>query len=423
MATTPTSIQTACLKSRSCSASSRPKPSFKRAHTTQSSPEPPPPHLLHEKLTLPSGRTLGYAIYNSQLAPPQSTSSSAKLETNPPKTIIYFHGYPSSRLEGLSFTTWPKKHNFTLIVPDRPGFGLSTPDPSRTILSWANDIRALGHHLRLPSFYILGCSGGGPYAISCAHALSGDMLLGVGVIAGSPPWYGVGGKFNAKDVTLSRRILAWGSVSYPGVIRWVADGILGGLRWVVKTEFVGGLIDRWIEGVKGLEQQRQSSKGENTGSIASEKANASSSSSPEERDYEKQDSLETDELSITRARNHLLSSSLEAFTQGSHAAIQEARLLSQPWGFELEDVRYEGIKIWHGVRDINAPISMVRAMVERLPASTVFKDIDADHYSMGHFFEDALVGLLDSGWRTSEEEDRESKTSKGMRVEYESIRI
>jgi hypothetical protein len=232
------------------------------------------------------------------------------------------------------------------------------------------------------------------------------MLLGVGVIAGSPSWYAststsVGRKLslNVKDVTLSRRGLAWGSVYCPGVIEWAVDGVLGCLRWAVKTEFVGRLIDRWIEGVKqGQQKQEQTlegnSKGESAGSNASENANSTS----EEKEPEKQDSPETEELSIstTQARNNLLSSSLEAFTQGSHATIQEARLLSQPWGFQLEDVRYDGIKIWHGVRDINAPISMVRNMVKRLPESTVFTEIDADHYSMGYSFEDALVGLLDS---------------------------
>lgn len=233
------------------------------------------------------------------------------------------------------------------------------------------------------------------------------MLLGVGVIAGSPSWYtstDVGkASLNAKDVTLSRRVLAWGSVSCPGFIEWVVNGVLGCLRWAVKTEFVGGLIDRWIEGVKQQPQEQEQhieegSEG-NTRSTGSEKPNPSSSSSLEERDFQKQDPPETDELSlsITEARNNLLSSSLEAFTQGSRATIQEARLLSQSWGFELEDIRYDGIKIWHGVRDINAPISMVRDMVERLPESTVFTEIDADHYSMGYFFEDALVGLLDSG--------------------------
>jgi pimeloyl-ACP methyl ester carboxylesterase len=48
-------------------------------------------------------------------------------------------------------------------------------------------VRALANHMGLDRFAILGVSGGGPYAVACAHALPREMLSAVGVIAGGPP--------------------------------------------------------------------------------------------------------------------------------------------------------------------------------------------------------------------------------------------
>lgn len=73
--------------------------------------------------------------------------------------------------------------------------------------------------------------------------------------------------------------------------------------------------------------------------------------------------------------------------------VQEARLLSRDWGFRFEDVRFEGVKVWHGVRDTNAPVEMVRYMVERMPQA-MLKEYDDDHYSMARHVEEILRDLM-----------------------------
>lgn len=58
---------------------------------------------------LPDGRNLGYADYGDPLGKP----------------IFYFHGWPSSRLEGMTFHAAGLKLGARIISPDRPGLGLS----------------------------------------------------------------------------------------------------------------------------------------------------------------------------------------------------------------------------------------------------------------------------------------------------------
>ena len=101
-------------------------------------------------------------------------------------TLFFFHGFPSSRLEGAGVDKLVRRHNIRLISVDRPGFGLSTFQPGRRILDWPTDVEALATHLNLKRFAVLGGSGGGPYAVACAYSLPPEMLSSFNVATSSP---------------------------------------------------------------------------------------------------------------------------------------------------------------------------------------------------------------------------------------------
>ena len=50
------------------------------------------------------------------------------------KPLFFFHGWPSSRLQGKAFDKIAKELNIRIISPDRPGYGLSDFDSKRTLL-------------------------------------------------------------------------------------------------------------------------------------------------------------------------------------------------------------------------------------------------------------------------------------------------
>lgn len=73
-----------------------------------------------------------------------------------------------------------------LIGIDRPGIGMSTRKPDRTLLQFADDVRLLAKALSLDSFALLGYSAGGPYALACAYQLANSVSR-CAVVSSLPP--------------------------------------------------------------------------------------------------------------------------------------------------------------------------------------------------------------------------------------------
>lgn len=90
-------------------------------------------------------------------------------------------------MEGALFDSPAITPRARMICVDRPGYGLSSPQPNRTILDHVKDIEYLAEHLGLDSYGCLGISGGGPYALACAKALPADKLKAVSIICGLGP--------------------------------------------------------------------------------------------------------------------------------------------------------------------------------------------------------------------------------------------
>ena len=57
----------------------------------------------------------------------------------------------------------------------------------------------------------------------------------------------------------------------------------------------------------------------------------------------------------------------ESFHQGSNGPAYDGRLYGQPWGFELEDIAFDSVHLWHGERDQFVPVSIARSMAKAIP--------------------------------------------------------
>ena len=122
--------------------------------------------MSSQTITLPDGRTLGYATIGKG------------------KPVMYFHGTASSRLEVYLLKHLTTKENIQLIAIDRPGYGLSTYKPRKNIQDINNDINFLANHLGIEQFSVLGWSGGGVFAL--AYITYFPQRITCGVIAGTP---------------------------------------------------------------------------------------------------------------------------------------------------------------------------------------------------------------------------------------------
>jgi pimeloyl-ACP methyl ester carboxylesterase len=113
-------------------------------------------------MLLTDGRAVGFADYG----PPAATA------------VLWCHGGPGSRIEPAHLAAQASDAGLRIIGVDRPGYGLSTPQPGRSIAGWAPDALAVADHLGIGQFVAVGTSTGGAYALALA-ADDPDRVLGV----------------------------------------------------------------------------------------------------------------------------------------------------------------------------------------------------------------------------------------------------
>lgn len=100
--------------------------------------------------------------------------------------VMWFHGIPSSRIGARVLHEQARSRDVALIVPDRPGYGCSDPDPDRRVIDWPDDVCAIAEALRLPRFSLLGVSGGFQYVLATALAIP-ERIHRAGVVSAMGP--------------------------------------------------------------------------------------------------------------------------------------------------------------------------------------------------------------------------------------------
>ncbi len=122
------------------------------------------PNLPWMERVLPAldGRSIGVAEFGD----PEGTA------------LLWCHGGPGSRLEPAWLDGAAAEAELRIVGVDRPGYGLSTPQPGRTIASVVADMLDVADQLSIERFATVGVSTGGAYALALA-ALAPDRVLGV----------------------------------------------------------------------------------------------------------------------------------------------------------------------------------------------------------------------------------------------------
>lgn len=121
--------------------------------------------------TLKNGRKIAYYQYGDSSGEP----------------IFFCHG-TGSHVHVMLLDDSARRHGYRIIVPDRPGVGLSDFYPQRKILDGADDISLLADELKIDKFGIMGISGGGPTLLACAYRLKERLNFALD-LAGAVPLY------------------------------------------------------------------------------------------------------------------------------------------------------------------------------------------------------------------------------------------
>lgn len=128
--------------------------------------------LRDDTVTLPDGRHLGFAEYGDPGGVP----------------VMLFHGTYGCRTQRYPDDALTHACGVRLIVPERPGFGLSSEHEDRSFISWTQDVAYFADQLQLDRFAIIGHDAGGCYACACALEIP-DRLSNVVVVNSLAPFH------------------------------------------------------------------------------------------------------------------------------------------------------------------------------------------------------------------------------------------
>ncbi|HEY1011586.1 MAG TPA: alpha/beta hydrolase [Herpetosiphonaceae bacterium] len=283
-----------------------------------------------QTISLPDGRALGFAEYG----PPDGFP------------VIGFFGAGARLMRPPDDQT--SAAGVRLITAERPGFGLSSPQPGRRLLDWPADVAALADALGLGRFAIVGASQGGPYAMACAYALQ-ERLSVVGLISSLAP-------FEA-----------------PGVL----EGMARQLRLLP-------VIARRMPWLLLLSQK-----------LAAPMARRN----PARLIRAMFRGLPPNDAAVLASHPAVnpifLHDAPEIYRQGGAGVAADIQLVTHPWGFRLEDIRAP-VLLWQGEDDRNVPPAMGRYLARAIPGCQATFVPDAGHFMIYARWQELLGRLKEA---------------------------
>ena len=268
------------------------------------------------ELQLADGRTLSYGEYGDPHGTP----------------LVFLHGFPGSRLAAAVLDEAARGKGVRVIAPERPGLGQSSPQPGRTLLDHSRDIRCLADQLGIDRFTILGESGGGPYALACAHELTDRIdrvavVCGLGPVTGAGATAGIAVKERFGYAVATRAPLLAGRALVP-IATWARRR---------PRQFLH--VTAWQLGT-------------------------------------------ADRLALHGPVGDLVAADfVEAFRQGGLGVGQDLALLFRPWPFEVGGIRTP-VVFFHGEEDRTVSVAVTRELAALIPGARTHISAHHGHFSL-----------------------------------------
>jgi pimeloyl-ACP methyl ester carboxylesterase len=280
------------------------------------------------QVKLNDGRAVGYAEYGDLTGKP----------------VIHLHGSPSSRFEANNpdLVEIAGRLHIRLIVPDRPGIGLSDWK-TYTIASYPDLLVQFADKLGLDRFALMGWSSGGKFVAACAWKVP-QRLTSATIVSGTAPFDlpGVRESLSKED----RRLYGMAD-KLPRLFRLPL--------WKVAREVR-----------------------KNPSSILSLFTELGES-----------DKAMLAQPNVKRQFEQMV---VEAFRQGTRGAAHDLTIEARPWGFSLHEIELP-LAIWHGEGDI-VPIQEARLLAEAIPNAHGRFFPNEGHLLLVRHFEEVLNSVV-----------------------------
>jgi len=254
----------------------------------------------------------------------------------------YFTGGNSSRFEGKWFIEVAKRKQVRLIVPDRPGFGLSDFKPARRLLDWPDDVLELVDTLLIERFSVFGLSGGEPHVLATAYRIP-DRIKRTAIVSGTAPPE-MRNRFNGM----------WPPVR---LIFLTAKYLPAANRFLLKQ------MAKFYSDVKEMTKRMKQAMPPPDALLLEQRP-------------------EIIEIFALAAQ--------EAHRNGVNGDALEWKLYVNPWGFELEHIKIP-ICLWYGLHDKQVPIGMGQYLAQKIPYAHLKQVEDGGHFSTVNNYIDEIL--------------------------------
>lgn len=268
------------------------------------------------------------------------------------QVVVFYHGWPSSRLQGRMLHWLALERGMRVIAVDRPGMGESTRVAGRRLGWLAPVLAGLLDHLGVGRIAQLGLSGGGPYVLA-GQDFFGARVVASAVLCGAVPLRGAvtRGLHPVYRLLLPLRRLP--AVVFEPLVA------LGGRAG--RGPLGGWLMRRLLATLP-----------------------------PADRAV-----LASNPLAVPE----FLASFQEGVRQGARGVLGDAEIYLDDWTLDWDAPRAP-LRYWHGTADGNIPVDLVRAMVARLPGAELVEVPGDGHFSLALRYAPAALDFL-GGWAAS----------------------
>ena len=267
-------------------------------------------------VTLPDGRQLAWAEFGAAGGRP----------------VLSLHGSPGSRLSRHHDPQPLVESGVRMLTYDRPGYGLSDPQPGRTVADAVADIAVVLDEAGVDRVGVVGGSGGGPHALAMATLLP-ERCTVVHCVVGVAP-YGAPGLdfFDGMDPENQRRF---------------------------RTALRGrdATIEEFTADVNAMRERITDDPVSLMGDM---------------------DLPEADREILRRLGEHAFTAVAEAMRQGVAGFADDFVAMARDWGFDPRQATAP-VVLSYGSHDVNVPAGHGRWLAEHVPHREVRVNDDAGH--------------------------------------------
>jgi pimeloyl-ACP methyl ester carboxylesterase len=265
------------------------------------------------------------------------------------RPILWFHGTPGGRRQiPPAARDAADSIGARIIGVERPGTGASTTHLYPDVRAWADDIAVAADELALDRFGLIGLSGGGPYALACAHELT-DRVAAAVVLGGVAPTCG-------------------------------DDAVDGGLVDLTRTLRLPIALARRPLGL-----------------LLTEVVRLLQPVGPQAAALYARFSPPGDRIAFASpGMKEMFLDDLDgaAAAGGLYALTADLVLFGRPWGFSVADIRVP-VRFWHGDADHIVPLDHAERLVERIPDAELHVRHEESHLGTLVVGDEALRTVLD----------------------------